>query len=235
MDTQGNDGKGKTRVAVLGSGPAAMAAVWGLLQSAKAEQYEISIYQLGWRIGGKCATGRNAALGSRAEEHGLHIWSGMYENGFQMIRGVYAALRQMQYSDEMSNAEFDTMCFGEAPAPRALDPRVVRAIATIARFSGEPVTAAACAAEAGLSPSRFLHLFKEETGTSFRSFRAWRRARHLLHFANQDINLAHLAQDIGYPDSTHFSHSIRRFYGLKPRAIFSGSRDLAIYHRHAVS
>ena len=55
------------------------------------------------------------------------------------------------------------------------------------------------------------------------------RARHLLHFANQDINLAHLAQDIGYPDSTHFSHSIRRFYGLKPRAIFSGSRDLAIY------
>jgi AraC-like DNA-binding protein len=50
-----------------------------------------------------------------------------------------------------------------------------------------------------------------------------------LHFANQNINLAHLAQDIGYPDSTHFSHSIRRFYGLKPRAIFLGSRDLAIY------
>ena len=99
----------------------------------------------------------------------------------------------------------------------------------IGRFSGEPVTAACCAAEAGLSASRFLHLFKQETGISFRSFRAWKRARHLLHFANQDLNLAHLAQDIGYPDSTHFSHSIRRFYGLKPRAIFSGSRDLAIY------
>jgi AraC-like DNA-binding protein len=91
------------------------------------------------------------------------------------------------------------------------------------------VTATACAAQAGLSTSRFLHLFKQETGISFRAFRAWKRARHLLHFANQDLNLAHLAQDIGYPDSTHFSHSIRRFYGLKPRAIFSGSRDLAIY------
>jgi AraC-like DNA-binding protein len=86
-----------------------------------------------------------------------------------------------------------------------------------------------CAAEASLSASRFLHLFKQETGISFRSFRAWKRARHLLNFANQDLNLAHLAQDIGYPDSTHFSHSIRRFYGLKPRAIFSGSRDLAIF------
>jgi len=146
------------------------------------------------------------------------------------IRDAYARLRQRQDSDDISNVEFDTMCFGEALPQRALDPRVVRSIVQIGKFSGEPVTAASCAAEARLSPSRFLHLFKEETGISFRSFRAWKRARHLLHFANQHINLAHLAQDIGYPDSTHFSHSIRRFYGLMPRAIFSGSRDLAIYH-----
>ncbi|MGY3531110.1 helix-turn-helix domain-containing protein [Bradyrhizobium embrapense] len=145
------------------------------------------------------------------------------------IRNAYGTLAEMQHRDAIANAEFDTMCFGDALPQRVLDPRVVRAIGRIGEFSGEPVTAAGCAAEAGLSPSRFLHLFKEETGISFRSFRAWKRARHLLHFANQDINLAHLAQDIGYPDSTHFSHSIRRFYGLKPRAIFSGSRDLAIY------
>jgi AraC-like DNA-binding protein len=152
------------------------------------------------------------------------------------IRAAYLELREHHAGDEFSSAEFDTLCLGEALPRRELDPRVARAILQIGKFSGEPVTAASCAAEAGLSPSRFLHLFKEETGISFRSFRAWKRARHLLHFANQDINLAHLAQDIGYPDSTHFSHSIRRFYGLKPRAIFSGSRDLAIYsHRHAAA
>ena len=145
------------------------------------------------------------------------------------IRAAYHQLLQRNCGDDVTGAEIDRMCFGEALSQRPLDPRVVRAIDQIGRFSGEPVTAAICAAEAGLSPSRFLHLFKEGTGISFRSFRAWKRARHLLHFANQDINLAHLAQDIGYPDSTHFSHSIRRFYGLKPRAIFSGSRDLAIY------
>jgi AraC-like DNA-binding protein len=145
------------------------------------------------------------------------------------IRAAYLALRERPAGDDFSSSEFDFLCLGEALPQRVLDPRVARAILQIGRFCGEPVTAASCAAEAGLSPSRFLHLFKEETGISFRSFRAWKRARHLLHFANQDINLAHLAQDIGYPDSTHFSHSIRRFYGLKPRAIFSGSRDLAIY------
>lgn len=151
----------------------------------------------------------------------------------QRIRAAYGELRQRQHGDDMTNAEFDTMCFGEALPARSLDPRVVRSIAQIGRFCGDPVTAASCAAEAGLSSSRFLHLFKQETGISFRAFRAWKRARHLLHFANQDLNLAHLAQDIGYPDSTHFSHSIRRFYGLKPRAIFSGSRDLAIYRSEA--
>ena len=104
----------------------------------------------------------------------------------QRIRAAYGELRQRQRSDDITSAEFDTMCFGDVLPPRALDPRVIRSIAQIGRFCGEPVTAASCAAEAGLSPSRFLHLFKQETGISFRAFRAWKRARHLLHFANQD-------------------------------------------------
>ena len=145
------------------------------------------------------------------------------------IRAAYDPLRRQRCREAVTGAELDRLCFGEALPRRALDPRVVKAIAQIGRFRGDPVTAESCAVEVGLSPSRFLHLFKDETGISFRAFRAWKRARHLLHFANQDLNLAHLAQDIGYPDSTHFSHSIRRFYGLQPRAIFSGSRDLAIY------
>ena len=156
--------------------------------------------------------------------------SGPERSGFaRRIRQAYAGLLRRGCRDDIGCDEFDAMCFGEALPLRMVDPRVARAIAQIGRFSGEPVTAASCAAEVGLSASRFLHLFKQETGISFRAFRAWKRARHLLHFANQDVNLAHLAQDIGYPDSTHFSHSIRRFYGLKPRTIFSGSRDLAIY------
>jgi AraC-like DNA-binding protein len=149
------------------------------------------------------------------------------------IRSAYARLVANGFGD-ITAAEFDQMFFGEALPARALDPRVKTSIAKIVNFSGEPVTAAGCASDAGLSTSRFLHLFKEETGIAFRSFRAWKRARHLLNFANQELNLAHLAQDIGYPDSTHFSHSIRRFYGLKPRAIFSGSRDLAIYRSGAI-
>ena len=87
---------------------------------------------------------------------------------------------------------------------------------------------AACADNAHLSFSRFLNLFKQEVGTPFRSFRAWKRARALLHYVTRDASLTHVALDTGYPDSTHFSHSIRQVYGLKPKDIFAGSRRLSV-------
>ena len=150
----------------------------------------------------------------------------------QRIRQAYDSLRLQQRRGGFTTGQFDQLFFGEALPDRNIDQRIRRSAAQLndfSDFSGGKMTATDCAASVSLSPSRFLHLFKEQTGVSFRAFRAWKRARHLLHFVNEDINLAHLAQDIGYPDSTHFSHSIRRFYGLQPRAIFSGSRDLAIY------
>lgn len=150
------------------------------------------------------------------------------------IRGAYEALRITGRRNGFTTSEFDTIFFGTELQPRPVDPRIAGAIGRLNDFSSV-ATAMECAAAARLSQSRFLHLFKEQTGISFRAFRAWKRARQLLHFVNEDINLAHLAQDIGYPDSTHFSHSIRRFYGLKPRAIFIGSRDLAIYRSDAPS
>jgi len=55
-------------------------------------QYEVTVHQLGWRLGGKCASGRNEQRGQRIEEHGLHIWFGFYENAFRVMREAYAAL-----------------------------------------------------------------------------------------------------------------------------------------------
>ncbi|MDR3469745.1 MAG: AraC family transcriptional regulator [Xanthobacteraceae bacterium] len=148
----------------------------------------------------------------------------------QRIGAVYDGIRVGALRPaEMTTAEFDRIVFGAPLRPRHLDPRVAATVARLVENPERAMTAQDCARETGLSQSRFLHLFKDETGVCFRAFRAWKRARHLLHFVNEDLNFAHLAQDIGYPDSTHFSHSIRRFYGLKPRAIFTGSRDLAIY------
>ncbi len=145
------------------------------------------------------------------------------------IRTAYAALRATPLKHELTTAAFDAIALGAPLARRQIDPRIARVVAMLHARPGDALTASDCADEINLSVSRFLHLFKQETGFAFRAFRAWKRARHLLNYANATINMAHLALDIGYPDSTHFSHSIRRFYGLQPRAIFSGSRRLEIF------
>jgi len=124
---------------------------------------------------------------------------------------------------------FDALFFGATLAPRALDPRVQRAIDRIVADPASTLSAQACAADAGLSFSRFLHLFKAQTGAPFRAFRAWKRARSLLRYVRHTSSLTDIALDAGYPDSTHFSHSIRQVYGLTPSDIVAGSRRLRLH------
>jgi uncharacterized protein with NAD-binding domain and iron-sulfur cluster len=78
------------KVAVIGGGCASMAAVWELSRPEHAGRFEITVYQEGWRLGGKGASGRG--LHGRIEEHGLHIWLGFYDNAFRMMRECHAEL-----------------------------------------------------------------------------------------------------------------------------------------------
>lgn len=81
------------KVAILGGGVGAMTAAYYLTeQPGWRNRYEITVYQMGWRLGGKGASGRNAEYGERIEEHGLHIWFGFYDNAFAMMQKAYAAL-----------------------------------------------------------------------------------------------------------------------------------------------
>ena len=81
------------KVAIIGGGVGAMTAAFYLTdQPGWQSRYEITVYQLGWRIGGKGASGRNAEAGQRIEEHGLHIWFGFYDNAFALMQKAYALL-----------------------------------------------------------------------------------------------------------------------------------------------
>jgi AraC-like DNA-binding protein len=143
------------------------------------------------------------------------------------VRKRAAELRAMQNGDVMS-LDFDRLFFDEPLRPLRLDRRIQEVIDRIKRDPSAAAHAEDCAHAVSLSFSRFLHLFKDEIGVPFRSFRSWKRARSLLRRVHQSSNLAYVALDTGYPDSSHFSHSIRQAYGLKPKDIFAGSRRLTI-------
>src|SRR4249919_3054652 len=83
------------RVAIFGGGMAALSAALELTSAADwASRYEITVYQMGWRLGGKGASSRNLAEHGRIEEHGLHVWFGCYDNAFRLLRGCYDELRR---------------------------------------------------------------------------------------------------------------------------------------------
>ncbi|SFO91333.1 AraC-type DNA-binding protein [Variovorax sp. PDC80] len=144
------------------------------------------------------------------------------------VREVHRRLASQGGALDLRPCDFDQSFFGVALPARALDQRIA---SVLERIKADPTGAVAsdeCASRVNLSISRFRHLFKEEVGIPFRNVRAWKRARSLLHHVHTDASLVDVALDIGYPDSTHFSHSIRQVYGLKPRDIIAGSRKLRI-------
>ena len=82
---------GRRRVAILGGGMAGLSAAWRLSEPGWRDDLEsITVYQRGWRLGGKGASSRGA--NGRIEEHGLHIWLGYYENAFRLLRECYEEL-----------------------------------------------------------------------------------------------------------------------------------------------
>ena len=83
------------KIAILGGGIGALATAAEITNAPDWQQhYDITIYQMGWRLGGKGASGRNRAISDRIQEHGIHLWMGFYENAFQLIRQAYTEAHQ---------------------------------------------------------------------------------------------------------------------------------------------
>ncbi|MEA2195305.1 MAG: hypothetical protein QOG42_1739, partial [Solirubrobacteraceae bacterium] len=69
---------------------AGITAAWELSDPARPDRHEVTVYQRGWRLGGKGASSRGPH--GRIEEHGLHVWLGIYDNAFRLVREAYEEL-----------------------------------------------------------------------------------------------------------------------------------------------
>jgi uncharacterized protein with NAD-binding domain and iron-sulfur cluster len=80
----------KRKIAIVGGGMAGLAAAFDLTRTeALRNKFDVTIYQMGWRLGGKAASSRDRH--GRIVEHGLHVWFGCYENAFELVKAAYAA------------------------------------------------------------------------------------------------------------------------------------------------
>jgi len=91
----------KEKIAILGGGIAGLTAAYELSRTKELQdKYEVTIYQMGWRLGGKASTGRGPD--GQIQEHGLHFWFGCYENAFRMLKEVYTA-RPLRPNDPLKD------------------------------------------------------------------------------------------------------------------------------------
>ncbi len=88
------------KIVIVGAGPAGISAAFYLTDPQTnpnwRERYTVDVYQMGWRAGGKGATGRNPDAGERIQEHGIHVFGNMYFNSLRMMDACY---REVQWDE----------------------------------------------------------------------------------------------------------------------------------------
>ena len=141
---------------------------------------------------------------------------------------LIAGLRERLFSawDRRSGAEttaatrevIDTLTGGTPPSVVA-DERILRAIAFIRTHLDAPLTLEQVASEACLSPSRFRHLFVEETGMALRPYILWRRFLLVWEMLMHGESLSAAAHRAGFADAAHLSRTSRNVFGFPPSAL----------------
>lgn len=100
-----------------------------------------------------------------------------------------------------------------------LDPRVRDTLETMSRDATARHTLASLGAAAGLSPSRFGHLFRAELGISaIHALRVLRLRQAALALQYTGDSVEKIAADAGFTSLSHLSREFRRHFGASPRA-----------------
>lgn len=105
-----------------------------------------------------------------------------------------------------------------------LDPRIAQAIEIISHVLPEGIRIKEISEQTGLSPDRFMHLFKENMGIPLRQFLLWKR----LHIAAKHLqtggNLTEASHSAGFSDQAHLSRTFKKMFGVKPSLFLGGSQ-----------
>lgn len=98
-----------------------------------------------------------------------------------------------------------------------IDPRVQKALRHLSSRPAEPLQVSRLAAVAGLSPSRFAHLFKAQLGTSPRHYSERLRLSLAVQLLGQTtLAVGEIAAQVGFSDPLYFSRRFRREFRHSP-------------------
>jgi AraC-like DNA-binding protein len=112
---------------------------------------------------------------------------------------------------------------GEWLRPHVRDARVTRVLDIVKREFPQAPPLAALAKAVRVSPSRLIHLWKDEVGVSIRRYVLWLRLRHVVACVVVGQSLTAAAHESGFADSAHLSRTFRSMFGLALSSLFGTS------------
>ena len=155
----------------------------------------------------------------------LHLHGGIASLPDHLLADVAPALFSAWHDERSVQAITDAAwrviraLTGGAEPMAVSDPRLLRAIAYIKAHLDRALTLDEVAAEAYLSPSRFRHLFVEQTGMALRPYILWRRFLRVWELLMNGESLSAAAHRAGFADSAHLTRTSRRMFGFPPSAM----------------
>ena len=105
-----------------------------------------------------------------------------------------------------------------SPSP-LLDGRICSAIQNIRANFAEPMTCRDAARQIFLSESRFSHLFRQQTGMTFRSYLTGQRLLGTYAGILHGLSITEAALAAGFSSSSHFADVNRRVFGISARTV----------------
>ena len=108
-----------------------------------------------------------------------------------------------------------------------LDPRIEKAIDFLSLNAHRVVSLEEAAAHSNLSESRFIHLFREQTGQTFRRAQLWNKVSNAVSRFGTS-SLTEIAHDSGFSDSAHFGRTFKENFGFSPKLLEKNSQFIQV-------
>ncbi|WP_052592273.1 AraC family transcriptional regulator [Aureispira sp. CCB-QB1] len=105
-----------------------------------------------------------------------------------------------------------------------VDERIERALSYLEANKNRVVPLAEIAKENFLSPSRFLHLFKDVLGITYRRAQLWIKICHSFAYL-QKHSITDTAYQYGFADSAHYSKVFKQNFGFSPKFLKTALRE----------
>lgn len=137
------------------------------------------------------------------------------------LRAFWEQPLQGMAVDELIRHCVQALCAGSPPT-RKLDPRVAAVLKSIRDSEDLRMSLESAAQIVHLSPGRFAHVFKEETGLPFRRYMLWRKVTRAMLAIGRERTLAGAAQRGDFADAAHLTRTFYQMFGIPPSVLMRG-------------